>query len=49
LAVAFSALSELEFKMPVFVEDLDAMVVGVSNNNVVLCIDRNPGWFSKLT
>lgn len=48
MAIALATFAKLELEKTVFVEDLDAMVVGVGNNDVVLGIDRNSRWLCKL-
>ena len=48
LAVAFAALAELKLETSLLVKDLDAMVVSVSYDDVILCIDSYTAGFCEL-
>ena len=48
LAVALAALAELELEASLLVKDLDAMVVSVSYDDVILCIDSYTAGFCEL-
>ena len=48
LAVALAALAELELETSLLVKDLDAMVVSVSYDDVILCIDSYTAGFCEL-
>ena len=48
LAVPLAALAELELETSLLVKDLDAMVVSVSYDDVILCIDSYTTGFGKL-
>ncbi len=48
LPVAFPALAELELEAPLAVEDLDAMVVGVGHDDVVLRVDGDAARLGEL-
>ena len=49
LAVPLPHLTELELEPALLVEDLDAVVVGVSDNYIILSIDRHSTWLRELT
>ena len=49
LPVPFPALSELELEAALLVEDLDAVVVGVCHDYVVLSVDSHTRRFRELT
>ena len=48
LPVALAALAELELEPPLAVEDLDAVVVGVGHDDVVLRVDRHARGLREL-
>ena len=48
LSIPFSALAELKLETSLFVKDLDTMVVGISYDNVILCVYSNPAGLSEL-
>ena len=49
LTVALSALAKLELEAALLVEDLDAVVVGVGHDDVVLSVDGHARWLCELT
>ena len=49
LSVAFTTLSELEFEVAFLVEDLNSVVIGVGNNDVVLSVHGHARRLSELT
>ena len=48
LPVSLPALAKLELEAALAVEDLDAVVVGVGDNDVVLHVDRHSDVSDKL-
>lgn len=48
LAVTFATLAKLEFESALLVENLNAMIVGVGNDNVVLCVHRHTARLGEL-
>ena len=44
----FPTFSELKLESSFLVKNLNSMIIGVSNNDVILCIYCNAGWFCKL-
>jgi hypothetical protein len=48
LSVALAALAELELEAALLVEDLDPVVVGVGDDDVVLGVDRHPARLREL-
>ena len=48
LAISLAAFAKLELEAPLLVEDLDAMVVGIGNDDVVLSINSHTRRLSKL-
>ena len=48
LAVPLAALAELELETSLLVKDLDAMVVSVSYDDVILCIDSYTAGLREL-
>ena len=44
----FPTFSELKLESSFLVKNLNSMIIGVSNNDVILCIYCNAGWFRKL-
>ena len=49
LAVSLANLTELELEVPILVEDLDPVVVGVSHDDLVVLGDCHPTWLCELT
>ena len=49
LAVPLANLAELELEVPILVEDLDPVVVGVGHDDLVVLGDGDPTWLSELT
>ena len=48
LAISLPDFSELELEVPLLVEDLDPVVVGVSHDDLVLLGDCDPTWLREL-
>ena len=49
LAISLANLTELELEVPILVEDLDPVVVGVGHDDLVVLGDGDPTWLSELT
>jgi hypothetical protein len=49
LTIAFATLPELELESALLVEDLDAVVVGISHYDVVLRVHCDAAWLGELT
>ena len=44
----FPTFSKLKLEPSFLVKNLNSMIIGVGDNDVILCINCNAGWFRKL-
>lgn len=48
LSISLPAFPKLELEAALFVKDLNAMIVGVGHNNIILSIDGDSAWLREL-